>query len=178
MYNPLIHKRQSLRIKGYDYASEGLYFITIKTKDRNRLFGEITDGTMKLNEAGLIAENCWLAIPSHFPHAAIHDYVIMPDHIHGIIEIVYNPSVGAKNFSPLQTDSPLRDRQPVFKSPSKTIGSIVRGFKIGVTKWFRQQTTIHEIWQRNYHEHLIRDTEAYEHICEYIRDNPKNYNSE
>lgn len=165
MYNPLIHRRQTRRLNGHDYASAGLYFITIKTKDSKQLFGEITNGIMNLNEAGLIAETCWSSIPKHFPHAAIHEYVIMPDHIHGIIEIVYNP-VGPKNFSAL----------PYFKSPSKTIGSIVRGFKIGVTKFFRQHAEIHDVWQSNYHDHIIRDTDAYEHICQYIRDNPKNWN--
>jgi len=167
MSNPPIHRRKSRRLNGYDYAKEGLYFITIKTENNRKLFGEITNGIMTLNDSGSMAKNCWLAIPEHFPHAAIHDFVIMPDHVHGIIEIVYNPVVGAKNFSPL----------PDFKSPSKTIGSIVRGFKTGVTKWLRQHTDINDVWQRNYHDHIVCDTEAYERICQYIRDNPKNYKS-
>ena len=166
MYNPLIHKKRSRRLNGHDYASENLYFITIKTQNNNPLFGEIRNRIMHLNAAGAVAEKCWLSIPEHFPHTAIHEYVIMPDHIHGIIEIVCNP-VGAKNFSPLPS---------VFKSPSKTIGSIVRGFKIGVTKWFREHTEIQDVWQSNYHDHIIRNTEAYERICQYIRDNPKNWN--
>jgi putative transposase len=171
MYNPLIHNRQSRRLKGYDYASQGLYFVTLNTENRNKLFGEIKIGVLHLNEAGLIVQNCWLAIPKHFPHVTIHEFVIMPDHIHGIIEIIYNPNiiVGAKNFSP---------RLSEFISPTKTIGSIVRGFKIGVTKWMRQHTTVQNIWQRDYHDHIIRDTDSYERICQYIRDNPKNWKEE
>ena len=100
MYDPLIHRRQSRRLNGYDYAKEGLYFVTIKTGNNRKLFGEITNGIMKLNDSGFVAENCWLAIPEHFPHTAIHEYVIMPDHIHGIIEIIYNPnSLGGRKFS-------------------------------------------------------------------------------
>ena len=163
MYKPAIHKRQSRRLNGHDYASAGLYFITLNTENRNKLFGEIKNGGMQLNEAGLIAQKCWLEIPEHFPHVTLLDFVIMPNHIHGIIEIIYNPNtVGAENFPPLPY--------------SKTIGSIVRGFKIGVTKWIRQHTTIHEVWQRNYYDHIIHDTDSFERICQYIRDNPKNWN--
>ncbi|TSJ39074.1 transposase [Fluviicola chungangensis] len=170
MSNHPIHRRKSQRLNGYDYAKEGLYFITIKTENNRPLFGEIINGIMKLDESGLVAQNCWLDIPKHFPHAALHEFVIMPDHVHGIIEIVYNPNyVGAKNFSPLHND------QPNFKSPSKTIGSIIRGFKTGVTKWMRNHTTVHDVWQRNYHDHIIRNTESYERICQYIRDNPKKW---
>ncbi len=168
MYNSLIHKRQSNRLNGYDYANAGLYFITLNTENRKRLFGEIKNGIMQLNEAGLIAQKCWLEIPEHFPHTALHDFVIMPDHIHGIIEIIYNP-VGAKNFSP------LLNHKSEFTSPTKTIGSIIRGFKIGVTKWIRQHTTIYEVWQRDYYDHIIHDTDSFERICQYIRDNPKNW---
>ncbi|WP_430404115.1 transposase [Fluviicola sp.] len=182
MYNPLIHNRQSRRLKGYDYASAGLYFITLNTENREQLFGEIKDGRMILTEAGLIAQKYWLEIPDHYPHAALHDFVIMPDHIHGVIEIIYNPNlidhsvaVGANNYSPRRLRLDRMDQQSLFKSPSKTIGSVIRGFKTGVTKWMRKYTTVHRVWQRDYYEHIIRDTESYHRICQYIRDNPKNW---
>lgn len=168
MYNPLIHNRQSLRLKGYDYASEGLYFITLNTENRSRLFGEIKNGVVHLNDSGLIAKECWLAIPRHFPHVALHDFMIMPDHIHGVIEIIYNPVTGVKNFS-------TRVEVNTFKSPSKTIGSVIRGFKVGVTKWMRQHTTVEKVWQRNYYEHIIRNTDSYHRILQYIQENPKKW---
>ncbi len=179
MYNPLIHNRQSRRLKGYDYASAGLYFITLNTENSERLFGEIKNGVMLLNEAGSIAQKCWLEIPEHFPHIALHDFVIMPDHIHGVIEILYNPnlidhSVGANNYSPRLNQTDM-NQQSNFRSPSKTIGSIIRGFKIGVTKWMRQHTFVYKVWQRDYYERIIHDTEALHRICQYIRDNPKNW---
>jgi putative transposase len=188
MYNPLIHNRQSIRLKGYDYASEGLYFITLNTQNREKLFGEIKDGVMILNEAGLIAQKYWLEIPEHFPHAALHEFVIMPDHIHGVIEIIYHPnlkdnsvgannsknSVGANNYSPRLIETEI-NQQSNFRSPSKTIGSIIRGFKIGVTKWIKLHTNAQHVWQRNYYEHIIRNTDAYHRICLYIRNNPKNW---
>lgn len=171
-YNPQKHNRQSYRLKGYDYGSEGLYFITICTPDRVSLFGQIVDDKMILNKNGDVAYDCWLKIPEHFPHAKLHEFIIMPNHIHGIIEITEN--VGAAEVNNI---SPQRDQQysADFKSPSKTIGSIVRGFKIGVTKWMRNNTTIHDVWQSNYYDHIIRNEESLYRIDEYIRKNPENW---
>ena len=160
-YNREIHHRRSIRLKGYDYSQEGLYFITICVQDRECLFGKIVDHPiMILNDAGKIADQCWLAIPQHFPDVVLHEYIVMPNHVHGIIEITNN--VGAKNFSPLRPPKPAMPR-----TPSRTIGSIARGFKIGVTKWFDQS-----VWQRDYYEHIIRSTDEYERIANYIINNP------
>jgi REP element-mobilizing transposase RayT len=183
VFNPTIHHRKSIRLKGYDYAQEGFYFITICCQDRAQLFGEIMNGEMILNECGEIAENCWLEIPNHFPNVELHKYVIMPNHVHGIIEIKFKSnvpsvipsvasvaSVGANNHSPLRT---LQRSLP--RSPSKTIGSIVRGFKIGVTKWMRQYTNVYDVWQRNYYDNIIRNEQSYQRIANYIQNNPKNW---
>jgi REP element-mobilizing transposase RayT len=134
--------RRSIRLTGYDYTQAGAYFVTICTHDRACLFGDVVDGAMQLNEAGHIAEKCWMGMPDYFPHAALDTFVVMPNHIHGIIVI---PNiVGAKNLSPdlLSCPSPLRNKMP-FQSPSMTVGSIIRGFKTGVTKWFRIHTDIY-----------------------------------
>lgn len=98
-YNPNIHHRRSIRLKGYDYAQAGLYFITICCQNRACLFGDVVDGKMILNDAGKIANDCWLEIPNHFPNEVLHEYIVMPNHIHGIIEFV-----GANNYSPHNTD--------------------------------------------------------------------------
>lgn len=149
-YNPDIHHRRSVRIKGYDYSHAGLYFITICTQNRDHLFGGIERGVMILNDAGRFAERCWLAIPEHYPGTELHEYVIMPNNVHGI--------VGVQN--------------QYQKIIPRSIGAIVRGFKIGVTKWFRQNTTIHTAWQRNFYEHIIRDEKSHLNISEYIINNP------
>ena len=86
-YNPNIHHRRSIRLKGYDYSKAGLYFITICVKDRECLFGEIVDGKMVSNDAGKIAEECWLEIPKHFPDSVFHEHIVMPNHVHGIVEL-------------------------------------------------------------------------------------------
>jgi putative transposase len=158
-YNPEIHHRRSIRLRGYDYSQAGAYFVTICTQNRECLFGDMMDGEMLLNDAGNIVHQCWDDIPNHFPHVDLDEFGVMPNHVHGIIMIVDSPSVGAKNFSPLP-------------GTSKTIGSIVRGFKIGVTKWMRNNTLIHDVWQRNYWEHIVRDESELNRIREYIRNNP------
>ena len=92
-YNPDKHHRRSIRLQGYDYSQRGAYFITLCTKNREHLFGEILNGEIQLNEFGKITQQCWLEIPNHFPHVQLDKYIIMPNHIHGIIVLV-----GAKNF--------------------------------------------------------------------------------
>lgn len=165
-YNPDKHHRRSIRLKGYDYSQAGAYFVTICTKNRQCLFGNVVNGEMIFNDAGQIARKCWLEIPDHYPNAILDEFVIMPNHIHGIIII----NVGANNNSPLQNHSAVQSSP--FQSPSKTIGSIIRGFKIGVTKWFRQNTDVYDVWQRNYYEHIIRNDDELNTIRQYIIDNP------
>jgi hypothetical protein len=148
------HTRKSIRMPKYDYVSPGDYFITICTQNRANVFGNIANGAMVLNEWGMIAEKCWRGITEHYPNTSLHEFVIMPDHIHGIMEIEPcaetigdgisgdeksvsgdGKSVGANNYSPLQIPP-----SPPVSTPfrptgtSWNIGAIVRGFKIGVTK--------------------------------------------
>lgn len=164
--------RQSLRLRGYDYSKEGLYFITICCQDRIYRFGKIVNGIMILNDAGKQTEICWMAIPEHFTNVVLHDFVIMPNHIHGIVEITA-PTVRAKHYSLPHTWA--NDDLPLRHGTSKTVGSIVRGFKIGVTKWFIENYNTKNIWQRNYYEHIIRDENAYRNISDYIINNPLNW---
>jgi putative transposase len=182
-FNPEVHHRRSIRLQSYDYSQAGALFVTICTNNRDNLFGDIVDGVMHLNDAGQIAERCWVDIPTHFPCVELDEYVIMPNHVHGIIVITDAiTSVGAKNISPDSASSGSKDVWAKDVSPlrlvnrpngtSGTIGSIVRGFKIGVTKWFRQQNTIHTVWQRNFWEHVIRNETERDRFREYIRDNP------
>lgn len=167
-YNPNKHHRKSIRLKGFDYAKANLFFITINCDKRAHYFGKIENQKMILNEAGMIANHCWLEIPLHFPNVILHEYMIMPNHIHGIIEITEN------NHSEDQLNYPPR-QNAYQKIIPNSIGSIVKGFKIGVTKWFRINTNIETVWQKNYYEHIIRNEQAYENISKYIINNPMNW---
>ncbi len=156
-----IRHRNSIRLKQYDYSQEGAYLVTICTKNKECLLGDVVDGKIVLNDIGEFVQQCWLNIPEHFPNGIVDEYIIMPNHIYGIVII----TVGANNYSPLQNAK-------LFQSPSKTIGSIIRGFKIGVTKWSRQNTDIYTLWQRNYYEHIIRNEKELTETREYIINNP------
>ena len=164
-YDPTHPKRQSIRLSGYDYSSPGAYFITICTHRHECLFGNIVAGKMGLNDAGRTDQACWNEIPDHFPQVSLDAFVVMPNHVHGIFFIVEAPIVRAKDLSPLQTAQRPR-------GTSKTIGSVIRGFKIGVTKWVRKNTAIRKVWQRNYWEHIVRSEPKLNGLREYIRSNP------
>ena len=170
-HNPKIHHRRSIRLKEYDYSQEGFYFITICTNHHVCLFGKIYDGKMVLNDAGKIAKECWLDVTEHYPNTRLHECVIMPNHVHGILQIVNNAGVGVQDIEPLQQPKQNQYQKIIPRS----IGSMVRGFKIGVTKWFRKNTNVYTVWQRNYYEHIIRNEQSYYKISEYIIKNPSHW---
>ena len=126
-----------MRAKVFSPLRAGAYFVTVCTRNRELLFGDIVNGTMRLNDTGRAVQQCWDEIPRHFPQVTLDAYVVMPNHVHGIVVISGDISigdagaVGAKNLSP----SPHPNPPPNPQDTSKTIGSIVRGFKIGVKKW-------------------------------------------
>lgn len=166
-FNPDIHHRRSIRLKNYDYSQAGLYFITICIHDRSPLFGKIIDGEMLLNAAGYMVANQWLLLPYRFSTIVLHEYIVMPNHFHGIIE-----SVGVIPYG-----CPDEDRTGI--NPAPTVGDVVGAFKSLSTNEYIRNVKQNEwqpfngkLWQRNYYEHIIRDEEAYLKIAEYIQTNP------
>ncbi len=160
-----IYNRRSVRLKHYNYTEFGAYFLTICTKNKQWLFGEIKDDKMCLNNLGKIAFNCWQEIPQHFPHIELDVFVIMPNHLHGILWI--NNSI----------NDPSQNRQ-FGKMDKGSISSIVRSYKAVVTKKINQicgQKGSSLIWQRNFYENIIRDEKALNNIREYIINNPLNW---
>ncbi|MDT8381936.1 MAG: transposase [Brevefilum sp.] len=156
--------RKNVRLKDYDYASPGYYFVSIVSYERKNIFGEIIDGEMNLNQAGKTVEQTWQDIPKHFPNTSCEIFVVMPNHIHGIINIIDDEIVRAQSI-----------RGNGVKP--KSIGSIIGSFKSAVTKQLHQTKTINQerIWQRNYYEHIIRDEDDYQQITDYIAANPINW---
>jgi len=161
-YDPQKHHRRSIRLKGYDYTQAGAYFITIVTKDRACLFGEVVEDDMRLSPMGIIVQECWLAIPDHFPHAVLDEFVVMSNHVHGIIVLNETEHFGARHAVP----RPEQFGKPVPGS----IPTIVRSFKSAATKCINEYrgTPGAPVWQCNYHEHVIRTEESLDCIREYI----------
>lgn len=169
--------RRSIRLPGYDYAGAGWYFVTICTHGRECLFGEIVNGVMVLNDLGEIVHDEWNQTSMIRPTIELGEFVVMPNHFHGII--VIHESVGAYGNTPVGAyiNTPLRPDNPTaFRSPSKTIGAVVRGFKSAATKHINiwRNTPGAPVWQRNYYEHIIRNEKSYLNITQYISDNPAN----
>ncbi len=158
-----------MRLRGYDYAQAGAYFVTICAHNRECVFGESMGGEMRLSNIGKIADECWNAIPEHFQQVELDEFVVMPNHIHGIL--VITDFVGATHASPLQK-SPLQE-QPRGPNP-KSVGAIVGSFKSAVTTRINRlrDTPRTPIWQRNYYEHIIRTERELNVIREYIHNNP------
>lgn len=174
--------RHSIRLKGYDYSQAGVYFVTICSVDRGLLFGDIHSDAMRLNPYGLVARQCWDDIPVHFPTVTLDAFVVMPNHVHGIIIIQPTPpptaapsmmgavatdgdgvsAVGARHASPL----PL-PRRPM-------VGVVVGSYKSAVARQINiaRQTPGAPVWQRNYYEHIVRTDEALARIRDYILNNP------
>jgi putative transposase len=167
-YNPEKHRRRLVRIPGYDYSQDGGYFVTICVNHRQCIFGHIKNGKMELNFFGNIIKSEWLRTAHLRKNVKLDKYIIMPNHIHGIIQLIHENVVGA------YCDTPL---QPQFISPSQTIGAIIRGFKSVVTKRINKikNSPGVKLWQRNYYEHIIRDNQDLNRIRQYIINNPLNW---
>ncbi|WKZ49132.1 MAG: hypothetical protein QY306_07155 [Anaerolineales bacterium] len=164
-FDPQKHHRRSIRLQGYDYTSEGAYYVTIVTYHRDCLFGEIIDGEMILNDLGKIADECWRAISEHFPFVELGAYVIMPNHVHGII--IIHETVGATQWVAPTTPT-TRPKGPKPKS----LGAIIGSYKSAVSYRIHKEHNITGIWQRNYYEHIIRDEKDLQNKTDYIEANP------
>ena len=172
-YNPEIHHRRSIRLKGYDYSQEGLYFITICTKDRECIFGEVVNTyvgagfscpKMKLNTIGKIVKGEILKLSEKYQNIECNEYIIMPNHIHIVIKIK-----NIKSYCQKGGKTP-----PVHKV---SLGNIIGYFKYITTKLYNDILKIKnecyiKLWHRNYYENIIRNEEAYLKVLEYIKTNP------
>jgi len=178
------HHRRSIRLKGYDYTTPGGYFITLVTQGRVCLFGDIVKDEMQYSEKGQIACECWRAIPDHFSTVELGVFMVMPNHVHGIIILheelapayenrsaISSPNVGATHWV-----APTNGRKYVIPTngPQRgSIGAIIGAYKMSVTRKIVQRYGgVPNIWQRNYYEHIIRNDEEHQRIHLYIESNP------
>lgn len=194
-YNPDIHHRRSVRLRGYDYSGTGAYFVTLCAHERECLFGELADGIMRLNPAGEIVRALWNGLPDRFPNLTTDLSVIMPNHFHGIIMI---NAVGAPLAAPafnltgnrddtsenrgvenqgVESNEDVASKGAASRgaaSSAPTVGKIMRAFKslsaIEINRAADRQGC--PVWQRNYYERVVRDEWELEGIREYILYNP------
>jgi REP element-mobilizing transposase RayT len=180
-YDPTQHHRRSIRLPAYDYAQAGAYFVTVCTQNRECLLGEVVEGAMVLNEPGRMVETVWRELPQQYPGVEVDTFVVMPNHVHGIIMLV-----GAGPCA--CPDNPGRSRQvpgqPRGVAPTATMSlpDVLHRFKSLTTARYRHGVLEdrwppfpHRLWQRNYYEHVIRNDEELNHIRQYIADNPAHW---
>ena len=166
----------SARLRGWDYGWDAAYFVTLCTKGRYPYFGRVAPGEMILTPAGQAARDCWYAIPDHFPFVRLGEFIVMPNHVHGIV-IIDKRGYGFNGGGAaggLLLPQPPGNR---FGPQSQNLPSIVRGYKIGVTKSARL-TDSRFAWQARYHDHIIRTVDAHRRIAWYIRNNPRKWSED
>jgi REP element-mobilizing transposase RayT len=189
-YDPARHHRRSIRLRGYDYTQAGAYFVTLCAQGRECLFGTITAGETILNELGQIVQEEWKRSSEIRREIELDEFVVMPNHMHGIIWILESDDVRADGRPPQPGSAPLvlmdgrvpqpggapivrADGRPPQRAP-KSLGSFVAGFKSAATKRINEQRGMPSVpvWQRNYYEHIIRNDADLQRIREYIFNNP------
>lgn len=167
------------RLRGYDYAQGGAYFVTINTYDRRHWLGRVVAGTantdafVELSDDGLIVQECWDGIPVHFPGVFTDAFQIMPDHLHGIVVIGAAADNGAAGAVRSMRCIDATDPRPRGSKP-RSLSAIVGSFKSAATKRINllRGTPGAPVWQHNYHDRIIRDGGEHERIAQYIHDNP------
>ena len=199
--------RQSTRHKGHGYRY-GWFFVTIDVMDKRPLFGQIKDGVMHLNEYGRIADLCWQKIPEHFPNAILDEHQIMPDHVHGVLQLIKiaektreekscfserglprrgvacNAPTGQPLLHPTCVNESLwlvdKEGKPIKGPKPGSLGQIIRSYKSAVTNKINElrKTPGDSHWQRNFHDHIIQNEAELNQIRKYIRDNPKNWETD
>jgi len=185
-FDPQKHHRRSIRLKGYDYASAGAYFVTIVAWHREFLFGKIVNKEMQLNKAGKIVQWEWLELPKRSSYVTLGAHMVMPNHFHGILFIHENVGALRQGLTISKSDteslqsittngidgSPLRS-MPRGPKPA-SLGAIIAQFKSRATKriWKIPEFKETPIWQRNYYEHIIRNEIDLQNKTDYINANP------
>jgi putative transposase len=188
-------RRKSIRLQGYDYSQEGVYFVTLVTKHREPLFGEIINGEMSLNEFGEIVKFTWHDLLNHNPNIDLDEFIIMPNHVHGIINIVGAGSQPAPGSQPASGSQPapgsqfapnnrvglepgVENRVGLEPTPTKiSLMEIMRQFKTFSARRINtlRLTTGTSVWQRSFYDHVIDTGEEYENFADYIFTNPQNW---
>ena len=168
------YRSASARLANWDYSSNGAYSITICTENRKHYFGEIINAKMKFSPIGEYANKCWIDIPNHFPHFYLDEFIVMPNHIHGIVMIEKPCNDG--NSKTNQND--VTPKHPRFRNQGRnTISAMVGSFKSAVTKYCNENKLPFG-WQSRFHDHVIRDADGLFAIRNYIRHNPANWTND
>lgn len=192
-FDTSIHHRRSIKLKGYDYSSKGMYFVTIRVKNGRCVLGEVAQNQVTLSGIGETVRECWQDLSTLFPNVVTEEYAIMPNHVHGIVTIldqlrgegkaaqfrtgfIHETRLGRGLMNQTRTRKSM-PTLPQMSDPRLTLGKIVRAFKAKCTKTAHERGFENFEWLRGYYEHIIRDGTDLDRIREYILENPSNWRS-
>ena len=174
-------QRKSVRLKTYDYAQAGGYFITVCVQDHACILGEVLNGSVALNPLGYAVEGCWTEIPRHFPSAQLDQFVVMPNHLHGIVIMTLpQPALPGPGGAPPAVPAAPATREAFGRPVKGSLPTIIRSFKSAASLAVRQLGGMPRLrlCQRDYFEHVIRNHRDLEEIRRYIYDNPMRWDAE
>lgn len=182
----IFKSRKKTRLKEYDYSQSGYYYITICVNDRTESLGKVVDGKVSLNKTGTIVGECWENIADNFDSVELDEYVIMPNHIHGIITIgrglIYQTRNNHNHNKSNQITAGMINHAPtewmLMKNHKTALGKIIRYFKARATKIIHGSNVNDFKWQRSFYDHIIREDISLNRIRKYIKDNPANWDSD
>jgi REP element-mobilizing transposase RayT len=166
--------RQHLRLPGFDYRANYAYFVTLCVRDRLCVFGNVVDKQMALSRRGMVARDCWLDIPSHHPHVTLDGFIVMPNHVHGLLLFEGDAPVVATPASPL---SPVKSRSRPTGPTRGSLGAVMGSYKSAVTRTINRLRpgTATGLWQHNFYEHIVRDDFGLDRVREYMQLNPERW---
>ena len=171
------YRIESTRLPNYDYSSNGYYFVTICIHKKFCYFGQIVKSQMQLSQVGKIAQKHWQEIPQHFDGVYIDEYVIMPNHVHGIV-IINNPCRDVACYVSTNDNDGASPTMSQLSPKSGSLSAIIRSYKSSVTRWCRQNCDDDFCWQPRFYEHIIRDETALNNIRRYIINNPAKWSED
>jgi REP element-mobilizing transposase RayT len=192
-YDPKIHRRRSIRLRGYDYSQPGKYSVTICTQNKEHLFGQVVEGEMHRNELGEYVALCWEWLAGQYSYVNLDEWTVMPNHLHGIIVITDGRGAsrsaptktgvvdqGASRTAPTKTGVVDQGGSRTAPVKRKTLGRLVGAFKTVSTDRFNEMhgTPGAQLWQRDFYDHIIRNEDELNKIREYIRTNPLQWDTD
>jgi putative transposase len=174
------HHRRSARLPGYDYSRAGAYFVTVCTHERECMLGEVISDEVVLTPAGLAVRQVWQSLPRRFPSVVLDAFVVMPNHIHGVLTIMSPARGGDRRQAPVPIAAEIAVQSAGSASPARScpsLGQIMRAFKSlsAIQANAALERSGRPFWQRNYHDQVIRTDAALAHIRQYIAQNPRRW---